>query len=250
MAKTGTTSTDFIPDKDDDFYNFSQQIIEVLKEPNEPDEPSPSPAAAPAELNWQAWHVPETKFDELHDLWMIYEPLYKKSQSKKDRTAKNVDDHRQARKELEAYLRKFINQYLRYEDQVPRGEKIRMGILPSDTEPSPVHGSHLITGSPVISLKNMGGSAIDLRFKRTTDQTRASMPKGYMAEISYQIGGTPPTDPDAVGMKTKISSKARFQITTAMPNLGKTFFVFGKWKHKTNSANDSPWTNLMQITIA
>jgi len=73
---------------------------------------------------------------------------------------------------------------------------------------------------------------------------------GYTAELSYQIGGTSPTDPEAVGMKSKISSKARFQLSAGMTNLGKTLFSFGRWKHKTNSANDSPWTNLMQITIA
>jgi len=252
MAKTGTTSTDFIPDRDDDFFNFIEKIITVLEEPNEPEEPGPgpSPSAAPAQLNWQAWQVPETKFNRLNDLWKKYEPLYKKAQSKKDRTTKNVDDHRHARKELESYLRTFVNQYLRYEDQVPRGEKIRMGILPSDTEPSPVHGSHLDTGAPLVSMKNMGGSVIDILFRRTEDQTRASMLKGYMAEISYQTGGAPPTDPDAVGMKTEISSKAHFQFTAGMTNLGKTFFAFGRYKHKTNKTLNTPWTNLMQITIA
>jgi len=242
MVKTGTTSTDFIPDRDDDFFNFDEQLVKVLEQV--------TTQGGVTQENWKHWLVPEAKFKRLKEDSLAYIKLYKKSQAKKDRTQTDVDNHREARKDLETYIREFINQYLRYEDQVSRGEKIRMGILPKDTEPSPVHGSHLVTGAPVVSLKNMGGSVIDLRYRRTTDQTRPSMPKGYTAEFSYQIDGTTPTDPDAVGMKSKISSKARFQISAGMSNLGKTLFGYGRWKHKTNSANDSPWTNLMQITIA
>lgn len=233
MAKTGTTSTDFIPDRDDDFFNFIEKILSVLEQVTE--------MGGLTQENWKHWGIPEAKFKTLKEKTTAYIALYKKAQQKKDRTAADVDNHRQARStDLEPYLRKFVSQYIRHEDQVSRGDKIRMGILPKDEEPSPVHGSHLVTGTPVISMKNMGGSVIDLRFRRTTDQTRASMPKGYMAELSYQIGGTAPTDPDAVGMKSKISSKARFQLSAGMPNLGKTLFGFGRWKHKTNSANDSP----------
>jgi hypothetical protein len=120
-----------------------------------------------------------------------------------------------------------------------------------DNEPSPVHGSHLGTGAPIAAMKNMGGAIIDLRFRRTADQTRPSLPNGFAAEISYQIGGAVPVSPDAAGMKNKISSKARFQFDAGMSNLGKTLYVFARFKHKTNeAAYPSPWTNLMQIIIA
>lgn len=119
-----------------------------------------------------------------------------------------------------------------------------------DTEPSPVHGSHLVTGAPYIKLKNIEGAVIDIRFRRTADQTRPSLPKGYKAHISYQIGGTAPEDPEAEAMKEKTSSKARFQLKAGMINLGKKLYLFGRFEHKTNEALNGPWSNLMQITIA
>jgi len=242
MTKTGTTSTDYIPDKDDDFFNFDEQLVVVLEEVTE--------VGGITQENWKHWKIDEAKFKRLKEDSLAYIKLYKKVQAKKDRTPADVDTHREARKDLEAYIRKFVNQYIRYEDQVPRKQKIRMGILPKDEDPSTVHGSHLVTGAPLVGLKNKDGSVIDILFRRTKDQTRASMLKGFMAEISYQIGGTQPPDPDAPGMKSEISGKAHFQFTAGMNNLGKTFFAFGRYKHKTNKTLNTPWTNIMQITIA
>ena len=120
-----------------------------------------------------------------------------------------------------------------------------------DIEPSPAHGSHLSTLAPVVSLKNMGGSKIDARFKRPQDETRGSVPKGFEAELRYVIGVALPDDPDDISNKTTIiSSKARFQFNAGMTNLGKTLEAYARWKHKINPLFDSPWTNVMQIVVA
>lgn len=250
MAKTGTTSTDYLPKKDDDFYNFVKNLMGILQEPAESAPPPPGPSAAADVpiplLKWQAWLIPAVKFETLMGLWNPYQRLYDIAQAKKNRKSSDVDNHRQSRIGLEKYLRNFINQYLRYEDQVPRGEKVRMGIIPKDTVPSPVHG----TDAPVAGLKNKGGSVIDFRVRRTEDQTRTSMLKGYVVEVRYIVGPPIPTDPDMSGMKTEISSKAHFQITAGMTNLGKTFYCYARWRSKTDAKYNSPWTNLLQIIIA
>ncbi len=143
---TNVTTDDLIPGKDDDFYNFIKTIIKILLQ---------STAGA---INWEAWEIPEAKFKKLSEMWNEYQKLYDKAQEKKNRNAGDVSAHRKARKELEKYLRTFVNQYIRYEDQVPDDEKVRMGIPLKDTEPSPVHG----TASPVVKLKNDGGAIIDV----------------------------------------------------------------------------------------
>lgn len=244
MAKTGTTSTDFIPDKDDDFYNFVKTLVKMLLKPNKPGE---------TKTNWEAWEIKKKNMDQLLLLWETYEKLYDIAQEKKNRNSGDVDAHRQKRIFLEKFLREMVNEDIRFEKQIPREDKVRMGILPQDTEPSPVHGSHLVTGPPIVGLKNMGGSVIDLRCRRTTDQTRGSVPKGYGVELRHiELKQTdpPPTDPDMGGMKTEVFSKSRNQITAGMQHLGKTFYCYVRWKHKTNPALNSPWTNLLQITIA
>src|SRR3972149_8421516 len=95
--------TDWVASSDDDFYNQTEQIIKVLEEVTE--------IGGITQENWKHWGIPESKYKKLQVMWKEYEKLYKKAQSKKDRSAANVDDHREARKELEKYLRKFVNQY-------------------------------------------------------------------------------------------------------------------------------------------
>ena len=249
-----STKLEFIPKRDDDFYNLVKNLVDILHELVEevpPPGPSPSPSPAPSTEKWQAWGVPETKMSRLDDDFEDYEAMYHIAQSKKNRKTSDVDNHRQSRKGLEKYLREFVNQYLRYEDQVLRGEKVRMGIMPADTEPSPVHGSHLGTLAPVVGLKNMGGGKIDARFRRTADQTRGSVPKGFEAELRYVIGIALPPDPEDIPYRTSvISSKSRFQFDAGMTNLGKTLVGYARWRHKTNPQFNSPWTNVMQIVIA
>ena len=91
---------------------------------------------------------------------------------------------------------------------------------------------------------------IDVRCRRNTDQTRPSMLKGFMIELRWKARPPPPADPDVTGFVAELSSKAHFHVVTGMTNLGKTFFFYARWRHKTNPSILSPWTNLMQIVIA
>lgn len=239
-----TQAKDWIPGRDDDFYNLVKTIMRILEEVTE--------MGGISQENWKHWLIPEAKFKTLKEHWTEYQKLYDKAQSKKDRTAGDVEKHRKKRdKELEPYLRKFVQQYIRHEDQIDDGDKVRMQIIPRDEVPSPEHGSHLTTLAPDVFLKNMGGAKIDARFKRPQDQTRSSMPKGYEAELRYVIDTPLPPDPDDIPSKTTVtSSKTRFQINAGMPNKGKTLRSYGRWKHKINRQFDSPWTTVMEITIA
>lgn len=241
-----------IPKRDDDFYTFNKDILEVLLELRD------------GTPKWEAWGIPIADFNNFKNNFkgrpaaaglpaiVGYEPLYLKAQKKKDRTPSDVAVHRTKRKlVMEPLLRQFIKERLRFESIIPEGEKVRMALISKDTEPSPVHGSHLGTLAPVVGLKNMGGAMIDVRFRRTADQTRTSVPKGFGCELRYVLAIALPDDPeDIASATTVISSKAHFQISAGMPNLGKKLRGYARWRHKTNPALNSPWMQVMEITIA
>jgi len=232
-----------IPRRDDDFYTFTRDIIEILEEVTE--------MGGITQENWKHWRIPESDFKNLKENFLKYEKRYLRAQKKKDRTQSDVAVHRSKRKKMEPLIRQFIKEHLRYESIIPEGEKVRMALITIDSEPSPVHGSHLSTGAPVVSLKNMGGAMVDARFRKTAAQKRGSVPKGYGCELRYVLEIPLPDDPEDIpGKTTVLSSKARFQISAGMTNKKKTMRSYARWRHKTNPQLNSPWTEVMEIDIA
>lgn len=190
------------------------------------------------------------KWEELRDEWI---PLHQKYSDKKAKRTTAIKD-----KMLDVQKRfiEFASPILNRIDgeraaTIDDFEVLRIKFKPlKDETPSPVHGSHLQTGPPIVGLRNMGGGMIDVRVRRTSDATRNSMLKGFMIELRWLAGPPPPSTPDDLVLIHELSSKSRFQVVAGMANLGKTFYCYARWRHKTNPAILSPWANLMQIIIA
>ena len=204
-------------------------------------------------LNWKRLALDQDEVNKWRSLRSEWIPLYEKYSDKRTkRTSEIKDELRDVQKRFITFAQPLLNRFdgLRSTSIKDLEEfHIRAAQL-KDVEPSPVHGSHIGTGAPVVSLKNMGGAMIDVKCRRISDKNLPSMLKGFMLELRWLAGPPPPTDPDAVGLKEELSSKVHFQVVAGMTNLGKTFFCYVRWRHKTNPAILSPWTNLMQVIIA
>lgn len=193
--------------------------------------------------NQVAWNIPAAKVTALTTRRAWYEPLYHKAQEKDERTKADVDRHRQARKLYEKELRAFLNAHIRYNEDVPRDEKIAMGVPPRDLEPTP-RGK--IDAVPYINLKPLGGGDIQVRARAEKDKTMASMhPLADGIECKYLIvpkGEMAPEDIDASGMKTQTSKKARFTVSCGLKHTGDTFYGFFRWANLSVPANSGQWS--------
>ena len=228
MAK----SKDWIPKQDDDFYNKQKSYFELIV------------------ANKVAWGIPDSAVNQMISRRTAYEPLYYKSQEKKDRTAGDVDRHRQSRKTYEKELRTFINSYIRYNPAVPRDEKIAMGIPPRDIEPTP---RPAISTVPVVEFKVLRGGEIEVTVRVTRDQTRPSKhPAADAVEVRYAmmpVGELPP-EKAAQCAGTQSSKKARFKIRLGEENAGKRLYGFFRWVNISNPANNGPWSDVQTVVIA
>ena len=190
------------------------------------------------------------KWEELRDEWL---PLYSTYSDKKQKRTTSIKDKlRHVQKRFILFASPILN---RIDGEraavIDDFEVLKIKFKPlKDETPSPVHGSHLATGSPVVSLKNMGGGMIDIKCRRNQDETRPSMLKGFEIELRWLAGPPPPATPDDLTLIHEHSTKSHFQVEAGMANLGKRFFCFARYRHITNPAILSPWTNLLQITIA
>ena len=172
-----------------------------------------------------------------------YEPLYNKIQDKNTRTKNDVVAHRRCREIYEKELRDFHNKWIDGNDSIPAQDKMILGGRERDIEPSPRGKIH---STPVIGQRALDGGSIEFWVRVTTDQTRPSMhPLADAVECKYLIvpkGEMPPEDPDASGIKTVVSKKARFIISCGVKNAGDTFYGFFRWVNLTTPANSGDWT--------
>ena len=239
---------DFIPGPDGDFDEWQKNYVKRLSLPWPPaDEGAPALAAAVPVMPLSAYlGIPAERFTELIAEQLLWNKDYARGGKESDRKSSYTKAKQKTRRDYVNLLRSVTAEYIhrnrKATDEIKRALKVNV----PDTEPTPIHG----TDAPVVGLKNAGGSVIDIRCKRSEDQTRVSMLKGYQIEVRYVVGPPSPTDPDMSGMKTEISGKAHFKITAGMLNLGKTFYCYLRWRSKTTAAFNSPWTNLLQIIIA
>jgi hypothetical protein len=217
---------------DDNFYNFQGKLVNKVV------------------TNAVTWGIPPTPVADLTARRAAYEPLYAKAQEKKDRTAGDVDRHRQMRKTYEKEIQVFVNAWLRYNSLITRDERIEMGIPPRDLEPTP-RGQ--IETLPVVSLNAIGGGDIKVRCQVTTDATRYSKhPLADGIEVKYTWvpkGEMPPEKPEDC-KNTYVSKKAQFIIHCGPGNVGETFWGFFRWVNLTTPANSGQWSNSIKVVIS
>jgi len=217
---------------DDNFFNWQGKLVNKVV------------------ANAVAWNIPAAKVTALVTRRAAYEPLYHKAQEKDERTKADVDRHRQARELYEKELRAFVNAQIRYNEDVPRDEKIAMGVPPRDLEPTPRGKIDLV---PYVFLKPLAGGVIEVRSQTEKDATRVSMHKladGIECRWLLVPKGEMPPEGHEDAKNTLVSRKARFTIDCGDKNAGDSFYGFFRWVNQSVPANSGLWTKALKVVIA
>jgi len=200
--------------------------------------------------NAAGWGIPTGEVTALTTRRAAYEPLYIKSQEKKDRTSGDVDRHRQMRKTYEKEIQIFINAWIRYNALITRDERIEMGVPPRDFEPTP---RGVIEAIPVVGLEAIGGGDVKARCQVTTDATRYSkhpLADGIEVKYTWVPKGEMPPEKSEDCKNALVSKKAMFIIHCGPGNAGETFWGFFRWINLTRPDNSGQWSKGLQIVIA
>ena len=200
--------------------------------------------------NQVAWGIPAPAVAALVARRAEYEPLYAKAQEKKDRTAGDVDRHRQMRKIYEKEIQVFANAWLKYNPLVPGDKLVEMGFPRPDLEPTP-RGK--INSIPVVEALPIGGGDIKTGCRVTRDQTRPNRhPLADGVEVQYTWvpkGEMPPEKPEDC-KHTLVSKKAQFIIHCGPGNAGETFWGFFRWVNLSVPDNSGSWSDAIKKVIA
>jgi hypothetical protein len=222
----------YIPVRDDDFFNFQGNLVNLVV------------------ANAVTWGIPPVEVADLSARRASYEPLYTASQNKTTRTRADVLAHRQARKLYEKEIRDFAKAYLMFNPLVTDEDRMDMALTIHDTEPSP---NQPITDVPIIGLRGLSGGDIEVRCRARTDQTRASMhPDANVIDYRYSMvesGDVPPTDPDDCP-KGDSQPKAKFVLRVGAKNSGKRLYGFFRWLNNRRPRQEGPWTAAISVVIS
>jgi len=223
---------DYIPLKDDDFFNFQGNLVNKVV-PNK-----------------TVWAIPDAAVTVLTNRRAEYEPLYHVAQNKTRRNMADVLAHRQSRKLYEKEIRIFVKSYLMFNPLVTDGKRVAMGLTVRDAEPSP---SKPITDVPSIGLRGLSGGDIEVVVRASKDQNRASMhPDANVIEYRYSMvksGDAPPKDPEECP-RGDVQTKAKFVLRCGAKNAGKRFYGFFRWLNNKRPRQEGPWTSAQTVVIA
>jgi hypothetical protein len=222
----------YIPVKDDDFFNFQGNLVNIVV------------------TNAAGWGIPAPAVAALVARRAEFEPLYTTAQNKTTRRRADVVAFRQSRKLYEKEIRNFVKAYLIANPLVTDEQRSEMALTIRDTEPSP---HPVITDIPIVALRVIGGGDIEARVKALKDQTRPSMhPAANLIDYRYvmlEIGDLPPANPEDY-TKRDVSSRAKFIIRVGAQNEGKRFYAVARWVNTTKPKQEGPWSEAITVVIA
>ena len=161
------TSKDYVPAKNNAFFNFQNSLVEVVVS------------------NGAGWNIPAGDITDLQDAQAIYVPLYNAITNKQTRTTQQVDAHTNGRATFEAFIRGFVKEFLVNNSDISHDEKIAMGLNPDEGTRSPRSN---IETQPYLLIKAIGGSRIRVECRVESDSNRPSRhPDSDGVEYAYTL---------------------------------------------------------------
>ena len=214
---------DFIPGKDNDFFNFQNTLVEQVA------------------INYVAWGITALIKGDLDDAQAEYVPLYQATINKEDRTSTQVLAHQIGRKTYEKYLRDFINERLRFNSAITVEQRNLMGIPPRDTTTTP---RAAITVVPNVTVNSKAGSIMEIECRVQSDSTRTSkLKEADDLEVRYLVGTVAPAGAGECP-QSFVSKKSRFNIALNQTDAGKKFYAFARWHNGSTENKSGPWSEM------
>jgi hypothetical protein len=200
--------------------------------------PVPAPASPPI-----AW-LRKAELIEMYGRWNTTYPL---TQNPDVRNKTNIDDKEDIKQEIQDLLRYIYadipNSWLNNRD------RNILGLPKRDKEPSP----HPQIVDPIIGLTAKTGGDVELRVRKTTDETRPSKPLDHLL-VQAQYAFTAATDLTAPPFEQCTnhyeSSHALSTMHLGISNVGKRFYGYFRWYDPIHPEDSGPWTQAHNVVVA
>jgi hypothetical protein len=219
---------DFIPRKDADYTAYFENIERIVDMRTHGSNP-------------QWTHIPQAKAEALTETLNGWKNAYRPTLS--PHTPEATREKNRVRASSEKYLRHFINQYLRYADEVSDMDRDLCGVPNEDPIRTPVETP---VTSPAFGVEIAGPGRLRIRI-HPEDTTRAAIPYGYHGAVVYwKILDHRPQDADEL-THSELATRSLHTLYFKESDWGKKVYIALRWENE--SGREGPPSPIQESVI-
>jgi hypothetical protein len=219
---------DFIPRKDAEYNTFFINLEHAV----DTNTHSPNPP-------WT--HIPEAASQALTQTLNGWKNAYNPTLT--PHTPETTHEKQRVRDSSEDYIRHFINQYIRYSDNVTDAQRDQVGV------PNRKPGKSKIgepKTSPVYTIEIAGPGRLDIRLHPEGTE-RMTIPYGYGGAVIYRkISDVPIEDPKLL-TESELATGSIHTLYFDEPDWGKKVYISLRWQ--TKSGLRGPYSAIQESVI-
>jgi len=216
---------DFIPNSDPEFDEWQGNLITLV------------------EPNVETWGIAAADLTSLKTRQTTWVTAHTKASNKQNRSAADVRAKNDARKLYEKDLRKFVSQWLAYNNKVTDTDRERMGLtVKSETRtPVPVPLSAPV---PTINFSTLRKHFIYFVDGATNSKAK---PQGVQGcEVWIKTGGELPKD-DSEFTFLGLDTRSPFVVSFPISDVGKPVYYHLRWINK--RGQPGPWSITVNAVV-
>ena len=220
-------AADYIPRSDSAFDAFQANLISKV-----------APKLA-------VWNIPAAAFDKLKDLHQAWQSAFSVASTPKGNNPVDNKKKDAARAAYEKALRQFVNQYLRYNTAIKKGDRVDMGLKIRDKKRTDVPVPASQPQAQKIDKDTEARHIIHFRDKDNPNSK--AKPFGvHHIEIRYRVGGDKPAAAEDC-LKVVTDTETPVTIKFKQEDAGKRVYYFLRWVN--NTSKPGPWTAVRSAII-
>ncbi|GAB6393089.1 MAG: hypothetical protein MdMp014T_2462 [Treponematales bacterium] len=191
-----------------------------------------------------AWtHIPADKVTSLAARYDAWHSAYEATVA--PHTSVQTEAKNDQRKSTEAFVRPFVNQYLRFEP-VTNEDRTAMGVHNKDTTRTDISTP---TSRPVITdLKPLGGFQIEIAFRDEPTPDSRAIPYGCNGCLLNYAVGAAKTEDYAALATTKLMTKSPWTLGLTPDTEGKFLSCATRWQNEKGELG--PWSEVQHTVVA
>lgn len=218
--------SDYVPRSDGNFNNWQKNLLAIAAE------------------NFTNWSIPIERITDLQNTGTNWEGKYNKTINRQDRTTADVRAKEDARLAYVEQLRKFVAQYLSFNDKVEDSDRERMGLTVRSGSHTPVA---VPTSSPMVSIDFSVRLQHNFTIVDDSLPTRRSKPTGVLGcEIWAKIDGEAPKEASELSYQST-ATKSSHTINFEGNKTGKVVYYWFRWINKRQQTG--PWSAMYSAII-